>query len=58
MTARLAAKHILVTGAATGIGRAIVEACVREGATVALLDRDGAGVECLADQLRSVVYHD
>ncbi|MGO2580021.1 MAG: SDR family NAD(P)-dependent oxidoreductase, partial [Halomonas sp.] len=47
MTARLAAKHILVTGAATGIGRAIAEVCVQEGATVALLDRDGASVECL-----------
>lgn len=56
MTARLAAKHILVTGAATGIGRAIAEACVREGATVALLDRDGASVERLAAQLRSQGY--
>lgn len=54
MTARLAAKHILVTGAATGIGRAIAEACVREGATVALLDRDSDGVERLAAQLRSI----
>ncbi|UEQ03360.1 SDR family oxidoreductase [Halomonas profundus] len=53
MTARLTDKHILVTGAATGIGRAIAEACVREGATVALLDRDGDNVERLAAQLRS-----
>lgn len=53
MTARLAAKHILVTGAATGIGRAIAEACVHEGATVALLDRDGDGVERMATQLCS-----
>ncbi|MGO2392841.1 MAG: SDR family oxidoreductase [Halomonas sp.] len=56
MTARLAAKHILVTGAATGIGRAIAEVCVREGATVALLDRDGVSVECLVAQLRSEGY--
>ncbi|MBT2772404.1 SDR family oxidoreductase [Halomonas sp. ISL-60] len=52
MTARLADKHILVTGAATGIGRAIAEACVREGAKVALLDREGDSVEQLAAQLR------
>ncbi|SDO35543.1 SDR family oxidoreductase [Vreelandella arcis] len=52
MAARLADKHILVTGAATGIGRAIAEACVREGATVALLDRDGDDVERLAEELR------
>lgn len=52
MTARLADKHILVTGAATGIGRAIAEACVREGAAVALLDQDGEGIEGLAAQLR------
>lgn len=57
MTARLAAKHILVTGAATGIGRAIAETCVREGATVALLERDGDSVERLAIQLRGEGYH-
>ncbi|KPQ23305.1 MAG: hypothetical protein HLUCCA13_14325 [Halomonas sp. HL-48] len=56
MTARLTAKHILVTGAATGIGRAVSEACVREGAKVALLDRDGDGVERLADALRGEGY--
>nr|WP_290698963.1 SDR family oxidoreductase [Halomonas sp. UBA3074] len=53
MTGRLATKHILVTGAATGIGRAIAEACVREGAKIALLDQDGDSVERLAAELRS-----
>ena len=53
MTGRLAAKHILVTGAAMGIGRTIAEACVREGAKVALLDQDGDSVERLAAELRS-----
>lgn len=57
MTARLAAKHILVTGAATGIGRAIAEACVREGAKVTLLDRDGDGVERLVEELRGEGHH-
>ena len=52
MTARLADKHILVTGAATGIGRAIAEACVREGATLTLLDMERESVERLAKRLR------
>jgi NAD(P)-dependent dehydrogenase (short-subunit alcohol dehydrogenase family) len=39
---RLSGKRILVTGAAQGIGLAIVEACLEEGAAVALMDRDAA----------------
>ena len=49
---RLEGKVAIVTGAAKGIGAAIVEACVREGARVAALDLDGAGVEALAEKLR------
>lgn len=56
MTARLADKHILVTGAATGIGRAIAEACVREGAILTLLDMEGESVERLAKRLRGEGY--
>ena len=50
---RLDGKIAIVTGAAKGIGAAIVEACAREGARVAALDLDGAGVEALAETLRS-----
>lgn len=44
----LTGKHIVVTGAARGIGAAIAKACVEEGAKVALVDR-------LADDLHAQV---
>src|SRR3954470_23262055 len=46
--ARLAGRRIIVTGAASGIGRAIAELFRREGATLALIDLDGPGVEATA----------
>jgi NAD(P)-dependent dehydrogenase (short-subunit alcohol dehydrogenase family) len=39
---RLAGRRILVTGAASGIGIETARLCAREGARVALLDRDAA----------------
>jgi NAD(P)-dependent dehydrogenase (short-subunit alcohol dehydrogenase family) len=33
---------VIVTGGAQGIGRAVVEACLREGARVTILDRDAS----------------
>ncbi|MES2435166.1 MAG: SDR family oxidoreductase [Pseudomonadota bacterium] len=42
MADRLAGKRIFLTGAAQGIGLAIATACLREGAAVFLVDRDGA----------------
>jgi NAD(P)-dependent dehydrogenase (short-subunit alcohol dehydrogenase family) len=41
---RLAGRRILVTGGASGIGRATCELFAREGAAVAVLDRNTAGV--------------
>src|ERR1700709_1800141 len=38
--ARLTGRRILITGAASGIGRAIAELFAEEGARLALLDRD------------------
>jgi 3-oxoacyl-[acyl-carrier protein] reductase len=50
---RLSGRTALVTGAARGIGRAIAERLAREGARVALLDVDAAGVEAAARQVGS-----
>ena len=42
---------MLVTGAASGIGRATCERLVAEGAPVALIDRDGGPLEAVAGRL-------
>jgi len=44
-------KVAIVTGAASGFGKAIAEAYVREGARVACLDVDAAGAEAVASGL-------
>ena len=41
---RLAGRRVLVTGAASGIGLAIARLFQREGARVAMLDRDEAAL--------------
>jgi len=47
----LHARVILVTGAASGIGRALADACAAHGASVILLDRDVRGLEQAYDQI-------
>ncbi|WP_288194013.1 SDR family oxidoreductase [uncultured Phyllobacterium sp.] len=53
MTNRLAGKRIVITGAAQGIGLAITEACLAEGARLFLIDRDRALLESAVDELRA-----
>jgi 2-hydroxycyclohexanecarboxyl-CoA dehydrogenase len=47
----LADKRVLVTGAASGIGRAIAMRLAQEGATVGLLDRNAPAAEAVAAEI-------
>jgi len=49
----LAGKTALVTGAASGIGRAIVKTLAKAGAWVAVTDKDGGAADRLAHQIGS-----
>ena len=55
MTARLTGRRILITGAASGIGRATAELFGKEGAKLALLDRANSGLGAVAEELRAHV---
>ncbi|MFA5915319.1 MAG: SDR family oxidoreductase [Burkholderiales bacterium] len=45
-------KTVVITGAAAGLGRSLAQAFAAAGARVAALDRDAAGAEALAAELR------
>jgi NAD(P)-dependent dehydrogenase (short-subunit alcohol dehydrogenase family) len=56
MTGKLDGRRILITGAASGMGRAIAELFAAEGASLALLDRNGDGVADTARGLGASSY--
>jgi NAD(P)-dependent dehydrogenase (short-subunit alcohol dehydrogenase family) len=51
MAGRMAARKVLITGAASGMGREIARLFAAEGAALALLDRDEAGVKSVASEV-------
>jgi NAD(P)-dependent dehydrogenase (short-subunit alcohol dehydrogenase family) len=51
MAGRLAGRRVIITGAASGMGKGIAERFVAEGAAVALLDRDAERLEGVARAL-------
>lgn len=51
---RLAGRHVLVTGAGAGIGEAITELFVREGAKVAALDFNGDAVDKVSARIGAI----
>lgn len=50
---RLDGRHVVVVGAASGIGEATALACGRQGARVACVDMNGRGAERVASRIRS-----
>ncbi len=50
----LAGRHVILTGAASGIGHALAHAFAAEGARLVLADIDGEAVAAVADELGAV----
>lgn len=57
MSARVASKRMLITGAGAGIGRESALACAREGAHVVATDIDAGALESLAASQANISAH-
>jgi NAD(P)-dependent dehydrogenase (short-subunit alcohol dehydrogenase family) len=53
---KLEGRRILVTGAASGMGAAIAKLFAQEGAALAMLDRNGDGVQAGAEELSATAF--
>ena len=56
MTGRMTGRKIVVTGAGSGIGRESARIFAREGAKLALMDRDKKAAQVTADETGGLVY--
>ena len=54
MDLKLTRKRALICGGSSGLGRAVATALVAEGAHVALLSRDAARLQAVADELNAM----
>jgi NAD(P)-dependent dehydrogenase (short-subunit alcohol dehydrogenase family) len=54
--ARLSGRKILITGGASGIGRATAVLCAREGAAVAVLDRSADAADAVATSIKGHAF--
>ncbi|MDB5444968.1 MAG: 3-oxoacyl-ACP reductase [Phenylobacterium sp.] len=53
---RLEGRRVLITGAASGIGKATAELCAREGAALALMDINAQGLAPVAEALGAKAF--
>jgi NAD(P)-dependent dehydrogenase (short-subunit alcohol dehydrogenase family) len=53
--AQLSGKSVYITGGASGIGKAVTESFIEEGAVVTVLDKSAQGLEQLKEQFRESV---
>ena len=56
MSGRFTGKVCLVTGAASGIGRATARAFAAEGASVLVADRDESGAQAVAEEIGGIAF--
>jgi NAD(P)-dependent dehydrogenase (short-subunit alcohol dehydrogenase family) len=56
LTERLKGRRIIVTGAASGIGRSTAQLFAREGAAVGLFDRDKEKLQAAAEQIGGLAF--